>query len=121
VLAPIARQFGPDKAARTESLIYLQAEIGIKRRIARETTDTDKRAAIETHIQGLTSQMDAIRRAIGPYCMIFVRSVYLSPRGKLWDLINARVGAAGKGRAGGGLWSSLDRRIKRSKTPGGKP
>ncbi len=113
VLAPIARQFGPDKASKTEALIYLQAEIGIKRKIAKQTADENKRAAIEMEIQRLAAKMNTLRREIGPYCMLFVRSVYLTRTSKLWDVLDARVGAADTAHAGSGLWSALSRRIKR--------
>jgi hypothetical protein len=116
VLAPIERQFGPDKAAQTESLIYLQAEIGIKRRKALETEDPARRTVIEIELQRLTSKMNGLRKSIGLYCLLFVRSVYLARGTRLWDMIAARVGAAGGDPAGGGLWSTLDRRIKSTKT-----
>lgn len=118
VLGLIEQRFGLDKASKTEALIYLQAEIGIKRKIAKETADQRRRAAIEMEIHRLTSKMNVLRKEIGPYCMVFVRSVYLARGSKLWNLLNARVSVAGNGQAGAGLWSTLNRRIKRSKMQG---
>jgi RsiW-degrading membrane proteinase PrsW (M82 family) len=116
VLAPIERQFGSDKAAQTEALIYLQAEIGIKRRLTQETTDPAKRSALKLELSRLTAEMHSLRKAIGPYCLLFVRSIYLARGSQLWAVIDARVRAAGRGPAGGGVWSTLDRRIKSSKS-----
>ncbi|MEW6403069.1 MAG: PrsW family glutamic-type intramembrane protease [Chloroflexota bacterium] len=115
VLAPINQQFGPDKAVQTESLIYLQAEIGIKRGLVQQTADPVKRSTLQTELNRLTTEMNALRKAIGPYCLLFVRSIYLARGSQLWDVINARIRAAGQGPAGGGVWSTLDQRIKSSK------
>ena len=115
ILAPVTLQFGPDKASQTKSLLFMLAEIGIKRKILEKTVDVEMRPRIEWEIQRITSEMERVRKGIGPYCMLFVRTVYLENGNKVWELINQRVAAAGTGQAGGGLWSRLDDRLKESK------
>jgi hypothetical protein len=116
VLAPIARRFGPDKAALTESLLYLQAEIGIKRKLIEMAADTEQRRLIQEEAKRRIDEMDVVRRRIGTYCMLFIRSVYLAGGTQLWALIDQRVREAGAREAGGGLWSKLDERIKSSRS-----
>jgi RsiW-degrading membrane proteinase PrsW (M82 family) len=116
ILAPVTLQFGPDKASQTRSLLFMLAEIGIKRKILEKTYDVELRPRIEWEIQRITSEMERVRRGIGPYCMLFVRTVYLENGNRVWELINQRVAATGTGQAGGGLWSRLDDRLKESKS-----
>jgi len=115
VLEPIARRFGREKAALTESLLYLQAGIGIKRKLVEMTADPDRRTLIENQVKQRIVEMDAVRKRIGPYCMLFVRSVYVSSGAKLWELIDQRVSESDPSERGGGIWSKLEARIKSSR------
>lgn len=115
VLSPVTKQFGPKKALQTEALLLKQAEIGIKRKILEKTLDEKKREDLESKIQSIAADMDNLRKAIGPYCMLFVRTIYSENESKIWDVINQRVSAASTGQAGGGLWSKLDNQLKESK------
>jgi len=118
VLVPINRQFGPEKAFLAETIILTQAEIGIKRKLLDETQDVTFRRKLEAEIHRLAAGMDEARKAVGPYCMLFLRTVYLEQNTRIWDAINQRVEMARKGHAGGGLWSTLGDRIRESNTKG---
>jgi RsiW-degrading membrane proteinase PrsW (M82 family) len=115
ILSPVTMQFGPDKAFQTETLLFMLAEIGIKRKILEKTHDVEMQQQMEREIQRIRSEMDKVRKSIGPYCMLFVRTVYLEHGTKIWELIKERVAATGPGKAGGGLWSRLDDYLKESK------
>ena len=49
--------------------------------------------------------------------MMFVRTVYLEQDIQIWNLLNARVAAAGLGQKGGGLWDRVNTRMKDSHNP----
>ena len=115
ILEPIYLQFGPEKAAQAGALLRKQAEIGIKHSLLNDMQDIKRRGGIQMEIEHLVIEMDSIRKAIGPYCMLFVRTVYLESGSKVWDVIKQRVTAAGSGPVGGGLWSVLDERVRESK------
>jgi hypothetical protein len=115
VLLPVTKQFGSEKTSQTETLFLLQAEIGIKRKILEKTSDTKRHDELEFEIQRIAADMEKVRKAIGPYCMLFVRTIYSENERKVWDMINQRVAAASIGQAGGGLWSKLENQLKESK------
>jgi RsiW-degrading membrane proteinase PrsW (M82 family) len=115
VLSPVTRHFGTDKASKARSLVSMQAEIGIKRKILETMQDEKKCQELEAEIQRITADMNNLRKGIGPYCMLFIRILYLENEDQVWKLINERVAVTGTNQAGGGLWSRLDDRLKASK------
>jgi len=58
-----------------------------------------------------------LRNQIGTYCMILVREVYLGQDIQVWNLLNARIAAAGLGQKGGGLWDRVNVRMKETNEP----
>jgi len=116
ILSPVTRQFGTDKASKAQSLVLMQAKIGIKRKILETIQDERTCHEFEAEIQRITTDMNKLRKSIGPYCMLFIRTVYLENETKVWELINERLAAAGAGQAGGGLWTRLDDRLRESKS-----
>lgn len=115
VLEPIKKQFGDAKVKVVRELISKQAEIGIKRKLMDTTPSENKKKEIGAVIAGLAKEMEILRKQAGPYCMMFVRSVYLEQDMKVFDMIGARVAAASTGQKGGGLF---DRAATRMKKPG---
>jgi len=112
VLAPIQKQFGSAKVSVVENIIRKQAEIGIKRKLLETTPSESKRAEIKKIIENLGREMDVLRRQAGPYCMMFVRTVYLEQDVKVWDTINARIAESSTGQKGGGLYDRMNQRMK---------
>lgn len=121
MLTPIAKQFGTHKVPLVEGMIRKQAEIGIKRKLMDTTPNENKRREIEAIIHSLAAEMDVLRKQIGPYCMMFVRMVYLEQDVKVWDAIGARIEESSTGQKGGGLWDRTTNRIDTSKSEEGKP
>ena len=113
ILSPVEKRFGKKKASLVRSLIYKQAEIGIKRKLI-ETANEGKKIEINEIIAELNKDVDKLRNEIGSYCMMLVRIVYLESDIQIWSLLNARVAAAGLGQKGGGLWDTVNARIKNS-------
>lgn len=114
ILSPVEKRFGSQKASLVRNLIYKQAEIGIKRKLMETTPSESKRNEIEQIIAGLVQETNDLRNQVGTYCMMFVRTVYLEQDIQIWNLLNARVAAAGLGQKGGGLWDRVNTRLKDS-------
>jgi hypothetical protein len=114
ILLPVEKRFGMEKASLVRSLIYKQAEIGIKRKLIDTASNESRRQEINEIIQGLNKDVGQLRNQIGPYCMMMVRIVYLENDLQIWSLLNARIAAAGLGQKGGGLWDTVSARIKNS-------
>lgn len=114
LLKPFEDRFGNEKVPVVRDLLYKQAEIGIKRKLLDSTPSPTKRKEIGEIILRLGREMELLRKQIGMYPMMFVRTVYLEQGDKVWDVINARVAAASTGQKGGGLWDRATERVKRS-------
>ena len=116
LLKPFQDRFGSEKVPVVKDLLYKQAEIGIKRKLLDSTPSPTKRKEIEEIVLRLGREMEVLRKQIGVYPMMFVRTVYLDQDVKVWDTINARVAAASTGQKGGGLWDRATERVKQSPT-----
>ncbi|HNA88023.1 MAG TPA: PrsW family glutamic-type intramembrane protease [Anaerolineales bacterium] len=114
VLTPVAKRFGDEKASLVRSLIYKQAEIGIKRKLLETTPSENRKKEIIAIIEGLVEETNVLRTRIGAYCMMMVREVYLGQSTQVWNLLNARIAAAGLGQKGGGLWDRVTSRMSNS-------
>jgi RsiW-degrading membrane proteinase PrsW (M82 family) len=114
VLSPVEARFGAEKAALVRSLIYKQAEIGIKRKLLETAANENRKAEIHKIIDDLVIDINLLRNRIGTYCMMMVREVYLSQDLQIWNLLNARIATAGLGQKGGGLWNRVSERLKDS-------
>lgn len=118
LIEPFKERFGDEKAAMVRELMYKQAEMGIKRKLLEATPSPTKRLEVEEIIQGLYHEMEALRRQIGMYPMMFVREVYLGQDIQLWDRLQARIAESSTGQKGGGLWDVATSRIAESKSRG---
>ncbi|MBL8063279.1 MAG: PrsW family intramembrane metalloprotease [Anaerolineales bacterium] len=114
VLTPVTKRFGPEKASLVRSLIYKQAEIGIKRKLLETVPSENRKKEIVKIIDDLVTETNVLRNQIGTYCMMMVREVYLGQSGQVWNLLNARIASAGLGQKGGGLWDRVTERVSQS-------
>ncbi len=117
ILSPVEKRFGAQKASLVRNLIYKQAEIGIKRKLIETTPNKNKKNEINKIIEELVEDTNHLRNQIGSYCMMLVREVYLGQDIQVWNLLNARVAAAGLGQKGGGLWDRVNTRMKDPQNP----
>jgi RsiW-degrading membrane proteinase PrsW (M82 family) len=113
LLAPLKKQFGEGKVKVVKEIISKQAEIGIKRKLMDTTPSDSKKKEILEIVQTLGKEMDVLRKQAGPYCMMFVRTVYLDQDVKVWDTIGSRIAAASTGQKGGGMFDRVTTRMKR--------
>ena len=96
ILKPIASQFR-DKAELVESLVLLQAQLGIKRKVHKQLDDPDLQEQLATEIDEMQGRMEQIRKEVGAYVMMYIRNVF--PEGELdvWgrlEMIAAQTGPA---------------------------
>ncbi len=88
VLEPIVEQF-PAQAEQVSALLLRQAQMGIKRKVQQQLDDPKLREEIGEEIAELQTEMEKLRKEIGPYVMTFVRAVF--PQGMLdvWGRLEA--------------------------------
>lgn len=111
LLAPLAVRFGPEKAQQIEKFLFMQAQLAIHRKTLEKLQDPKMKAAIEAQMQELNSKMNAARRSVGVYCMLYLRNIFPADDSPLWDSLQARISAR-QPVAGKSLWSNLSDRMK---------
>lgn len=123
ILLPVVERFGAETASQVEKLLFLQARLGIKRKTLDSFQDNKKMLqAVQTEMSEMRARMEEARRAIGTYAMMFVRGTFTEEIISVWDQVQAKIqerSAATGGQKGGGLWSSLDNRVKQPPNPEG--
>ena len=123
ILLPVVERFGEETASQVEKLLFLQARLGIKRKTLDSFQNNEKMLrAVEAEMNEMRTQMDEARRAIGTYAMMFVRGTFTDEIVSIWDQMQTKIqekSAATGGQKGGGLWSSLDNRVKEVSNPEG--
>ncbi|HAX70123.1 MAG TPA: hypothetical protein DCY14_10975 [Anaerolineae bacterium] len=113
LIKPFQERFGDEKVPAVRDMLYKQIEIGIKRKLLDATPSPTKRQEIEGIISTLGREMNDLRKQIGTYHMMFVRTVYLDQDYRVWDKIQARVAESSTGQKGGGLFDRATERIKK--------
>ena len=113
VLAPVAQHFGDQTASLCEEFLRKQAHLGILRKSAEKFKDNEPmRLANEDDIVRTAAEMEKLRKQVGDYAMLYLRTIFPEDGSPVWGLIDERVTAAGAGPAGGGVWTNLDARVK---------
>jgi len=116
ILLPVVERFGPETASQVEQLLYLQARIGIKRKALEGFGKNDAiRSAVEAKINQMRTDMENVQREIGTYAMLFVRGLFTDEMVSVWDQMQAKIHERSDtedGQKGGGVWLSLEERIK---------
>lgn len=111
LLAPLAKRFGENKALQIEKFLFMQAQLAIQGKMLEKMQDQKMRAAIESQIKELDKKMNIERKAVGAYCMLYLRNIFPASDTQLWNLLQQRV-TRNKGEAGTGLWMTLGQRMK---------
>ncbi len=108
VLAPLQQRFGEEKAGQIEMFLTIQARLGILRKTLEKLTDERMRSAVEKQMAVLRTEMDAARRQVGAYAMLYLRHTIPPDASPLWNrlenLIQERI-AARPSTGGPSVWS----------------
>ncbi|MEJ5312185.1 MAG: PrsW family glutamic-type intramembrane protease [Anaerolineae bacterium] len=96
MLEPIAKQF-PQKMEQVLALVLRQAQLGIKKKVQEKLEDPKQKDQLMQEIAQMQEEMEQLRKAIGPYVMVFVRSVFPEGALNIWgrlELVAAQSGPA---------------------------
>ncbi len=111
LLTPVAARFGSEKRRQVETFLRLQAQLGLKRKVEEMTPDPRLRLEMSTQVAALRAEVDELRRAIGVYCMSYVRSILPSPHESLWNRLNTTLTQPASA-SGENLWNKLGSKIE---------
>ena len=111
LLAPIGERFGADKRKQVEALLRLQAQLGLKRKVQEMTPDPKLRAEMGAQVTALRQEMDTVRRALGLYCMAYVRSILPPETEPLWAHLG-RTLETREASSARSVWSTLGDKIQ---------
>ena len=118
LMLPVVERFGAGTAVKVEKLLYLQARLGIKRKTLESFQNNKKmRKALEVEMREMRMKMEKARREIGAYAMLFVRGLFTEEMISVWEQMQAKIrerSALNGNQKGGGVWSSLEERLKAS-------
>ncbi|OQA23328.1 MAG: hypothetical protein BWY63_00307 [Chloroflexi bacterium ADurb.Bin360] len=84
LLEPLAATF-PEKAEQIEALVLHQAKFGIKRKIFQQLEAPEAKERLQQELDAMQAEMETLRRQIGSYAMIYVRSVFPEGRVNVWS------------------------------------
>ena len=116
LLAPIGERFGTEKRKQVEALLHLQAQLGLKHKVQEMTPDPKLRAEMGAQVIALRQEMDTVRRALGVYCMAYVRSILPSETKPIWAHLGQTLETSEVSSASS-VWSTLDGKIEKGSTP----
>jgi RsiW-degrading membrane proteinase PrsW (M82 family) len=113
LLAPVVEHFGAAKRQQVARFLQLQAQLGLKRKAQALTPDPALAAALAQQVDALRQEMDELRRAVGVYCMTYVRSILPPASEPLWTRLAAASALTEQDGAAPGrsLWGALDERL----------
>jgi RsiW-degrading membrane proteinase PrsW (M82 family) len=105
LLAPVAETFGPQKRKDVEAFLRLQAQLGLKVKVQALSTDSKLSEELSAQIASMRVQMDALRRAVGVYCMSYVRMII--PTDVVSMYVQLESMEVKETLAKGSMWSTL--------------
>ena len=113
ILQPLAARFGEEKADQIEQFLVQQARLGILRKTLEKLNDDKMRKAVEKQMGDLRLEMDKSRRAVGSYCMLYLRNIFPPDSSPLWGRLEnliAEKTASRPATGGPNLWATLGQR-----------
>jgi RsiW-degrading membrane proteinase PrsW (M82 family) len=117
LLAPIVERFGREKAQEVERFLVLQARLGIYRKTLEKLSDQRMIEGVRAQMDEVRMEMDAARRSVGAYCMLYLRNIFPAEASPIWDrlenIIQERI-AARPETGGPSLWDTLGDRTERA-------
>jgi len=112
LLAPVEAHFGRERRRQVGDLLVRQAQLGLKRKAAELSRERDPAlsAALTAEADALAADIDVRRRAIGIYCMAYVRAILPPDASPMWDALRRAVDGAPEARSN--LFATLSDRTR---------
>jgi RsiW-degrading membrane proteinase PrsW (M82 family) len=108
LLAPIEQRFGKAKRHEVANFLHAEAQLGLKEQTLEASTDPDLRKALAAEVAAMESAVDAERRKVGVYVMLYVRSIFPETAWSLWSrLAQALAKRAVPVAPPAGFWGAL--------------
>jgi hypothetical protein len=107
LLAPIVEHFGKRKGAQIGRLLAVQAQLGVLRKTLQKMPNEKMRLDAEGQIATLQHEMSILRKRIGIYPMLFLRSVFPEDNFSVWNRLESAVETPAPA-AGNGDFSMTD-------------
>lgn len=111
LLEPVEQRFGPEKRKQVESFVRLQAQLGLKRKAQEMTPDPRLRQQLAAQVETMREEIDALRHAVGVYCMSYVRSILPPETEPLWGRLGQTI-EAHEPTSGRSLWGTLGEKMR---------
>ncbi len=118
ILEPLAERFGEKKAAQIERFLTTQARLGIMRKSLDKLSDERMKRSVDEQMSKLRLEMDAARREVGSYAMLYLRHTFPEDSSPLWGRLESAIQerAAARPASGGiNLWANLKSRQEEQK------
>jgi RsiW-degrading membrane proteinase PrsW (M82 family) len=118
ILEPLAERFGEKKASQIERFLITQARLGILRKSLDKLSDERMRRSVDEQMNKLRLEMDAARREVGSYAMLYLRHTFPEDSSPLWGRLESAIQerAAARPASGGvNLWANLKSRQEEQK------
>jgi hypothetical protein len=112
ILAPIEARFGVEKRRQVEAFLRLEARLGLQTKVLSRSSDAKKRAALATDIAQIHTELDSLRRAVGVYCMSYLRSTLPAQGEPMWDVIERALAEEHEPTIN--LWDKIGQRLDAS-------
>ena len=116
ILAPLAQRFGPHKASQIESFLMLQARLGIMRKTLDKLQDEKLLAGVQEEMATIRTDMDAARKDVGTYAMMYLRSIFPEDDSPLWSSLESSIA---ENQSSGTLWGTLETQMSERKATEG--
>ena len=116
LLDPIKRRFGASKRDQVADFLHLEARLGIKKDLDQTIEDPAIRARWTAEIAELERELDAKRRRVGVYVMLYVRSIFPETAWSLWARLGQTLAKRPDVRSS--AWQPLRGRLGKPAGPG---
>jgi RsiW-degrading membrane proteinase PrsW (M82 family) len=109
LLAPVEKRFGRVKRRHVAEFLHLEAQLGLDQQRSTKATDPVMRAELNAQIANAERKLDAERRKVGVYVMLYVRSIFPETRWSLWARLGQTLTKIRSSESG--MWPALASRI----------
>lgn len=116
LLAPLEEMFGQQQAAQIHKFLLIQARLGIHRKNMEKFQNPQMVQETEKEIVSLQTEMDTLRREMGPYSMAMFRSLFPPSENVFWGQLETTLQDRMKNpaRPSSGMWEKLQSATKQN-------